>query len=374
MVKEIVHYVTRGVAGARGYKPKGVVIHNTWDNSSAQSHIERLRKMTPAQLEAGFAHVFVDEKDAVWVENPANKAWHVANTDGNANYIGIEVKGNRSTPKDVFLASEKNAFIIASKVLKQNGLTPNRSTVRLHSEFSATECPKRSMIEHCGYDSTYAQPEAVKNKLKDYFIAQIKAVSGTSTSPANPSKPAPSKPAPSNSKYYEKAPAKVKLIKATALRKINAVNGAYWDKKENILDTYKAGTVFVITGMKKSSGGTPRLVTQSGFLLTANKDYVVDVAEASKPAPAKPAPAQPSAGKLKAQKGTFTATTTVAIKYTPKVSATQVAKLTPGESVIYDGYIESDNYIWVRYLRSNGKYAYACVRDAKTNKAFGTFK
>ena len=280
MVKEIVHYVTRGVAGARGYKPKGVVIHNTWDNSSAQSHIERLRKMTPAQLEAGFAHVFVDEKDAVWVENPANKAWHVANTDGNANYIGIEVKGNRSTPKDVFLASEKNAFIIASKVLKQNGLTPNRSTVRLHSEFSATECPKRSMIEHCGYDSTYAQPEAVKNKLKDYFIAQIKAVSGTSTSPAKPSKPAPSKP-------------------------------------------------------------------------TSSK---------------------PSAGKLKAQKGTFTANTTVAIKYTPKVSATQVAKLTPGESVIYDGYIESDNYIWVRYLRSNGKYAYTCVRDAKTNKAFGTFK
>lgn len=82
----------------------------------------------------------------------------------------------------------------------------------------------------------------------------------------------------SNSKYYTSNPKRVKLLKATYLRKINAVNSADWDKQSNVIKPlFKKNEEFTITGIKKSSGGTPRLVTQSGYLLTANKEYVQQI-------------------------------------------------------------------------------------------------
>lgn len=40
---------------------------------------------------------------------------------------------------------------------------------------------------------------------------------------------------------------------------------------------YKKGTVFTISGVAKTSGGTNRLLTKSGYYLTANKEYVETV-------------------------------------------------------------------------------------------------
>ena len=61
------------------------------------------------------------------------------------------------------------------------------------------------------------------------------------------------------------------------MRKINAQNGKDWDKSSNKVANFKKGTEFVIKSIKKSSAGTPRLITQSGHLLTANKSYVKQV-------------------------------------------------------------------------------------------------
>ncbi|ODJ57431.1 N-acetylmuramoyl-L-alanine amidase [Brochothrix thermosphacta] len=180
-MKVINNAVCRGVAGKRIGNVKGVVLHNTWDNKSANSHIERLGKMNNKQLEEGFAHYYVDEETIVRVEDTFNKAWHTANVEGNAYYIGIEVKGNRQTTKQVFLKAEQNAFKQAYDDLKYYNLPISRNTVRLHCEFTATECPKRSLIEHCGYDSNQKQPQAVIDKLKDFFIAQIKKQGNTDT-------------------------------------------------------------------------------------------------------------------------------------------------------------------------------------------------
>ncbi|EUJ34152.1 DUF5776 domain-containing protein, partial [Brochothrix campestris] len=80
--------------------------------------------------------------------------------------------------------------------------------------------------------------------------------------------------AAANDNYYNTNPKRVTLKKASTLRKKNAQNGADWDKQSNQVASFKKGTEFVITGIKKSSGGTPRLITQSGHLLTANKSYV----------------------------------------------------------------------------------------------------
>ncbi|WP_167629623.1 SH3 domain-containing protein [Listeria valentina] len=80
-----------------------------------------------------------------------------------------------------------------------------------------------------------------------------------------------------------------------------------------------------------------------------------------------------------AEKGVFTATTTVAIKYTPKVSATQIAELTHGESVHYRRVAFSDGYVWVQYMRSIGRLAWACAGQASADNSknadkYGTFK
>ena len=83
-----------------------------------------------------------------------------------------------------------------------------------------------------------------------------------------------------NNNYYNTNPKRVTLSKASTLRKINAQNGADWDKASNKVANFKKGAEFVIKDIKKSNAGTPRLVTQSGHLLTANKSYVKQVSAA----------------------------------------------------------------------------------------------
>lgn len=173
MVNIIENSVCRGVAGRRVGAVKGVVIHNTWSNATATQEMNRLAGMTPAQLEAGFAHYYCDESTIIRTEDTYNRAWHVANADGNNSYLGYEVRGNRETPKAAFLQAEQNACWQAAADLKFYGLPVNRDTVKCHHQFSATECPKRSLMEHCGYDSTLAVPAAVTARMQDYFIGQI---------------------------------------------------------------------------------------------------------------------------------------------------------------------------------------------------------
>ncbi|MEQ7177957.1 peptidoglycan recognition protein family protein [Enterococcus thailandicus] len=174
MVKIINNSVCRGVAGKRAGSVKGVVIHNTWTNTTAEQEMNRLANMTPKQLEAGFAHYYVDEKTIIRTEDTYNRAWHVANSDGNNSYLGYEVRGNRETVKAIFLQAEQNVFWQAAIDLHYYGLPVSRDTVKCHHQFSATECPKRSLMEHCGYDSTFAVPTEITGKMQDYFITQIK--------------------------------------------------------------------------------------------------------------------------------------------------------------------------------------------------------
>lgn len=207
MVRIVNKSVTRGVAGRRSGNVKGVVIHNTWGGSSAEQEANRLAGMNSNQLAAGFAHYYIDAGTIWRTEDTYNMAWHVANADGNANFLGYEVCANRSTPRAQLLQAEQNAFWQAAEDLRYYGLPVNRTTVRLHHTFSPTECPKRSLMEHCGYDSPYAVPTAVSVKLQDYFISQIakyynnpKLKPDGSSDNSNPT-PTPTPPKPSNNTH-----------------------------------------------------------------------------------------------------------------------------------------------------------------------------
>ncbi|EAC8315244.1 M15 family peptidase, partial [Listeria monocytogenes] len=73
----------------------------------------------------------------------------------------------------------------------------------------------------------------------------------------------------SNNTYYTENPKKIKT-----LVKCDLYNSVDFTEKNKTGGTYPAGTVFTISGMGKTKGGTPRLKTKSGYFLTANKKFV----------------------------------------------------------------------------------------------------
>jgi N-acetylmuramoyl-L-alanine amidase CwlA len=155
--------ICRGIAGRRGRNPVGIFIHNDaggssmnaayWANSLANGSHNK---------EKGFAHAYCGSDGIQQVEDDANCAWHCGNTDGNINYLSIEVcqsMGDLNT----FKQSEELALQWCAEKCKQYGITPNENTIRLHQEVFATDCPHRSVEIHGGAAQT-----------KAYFINRIK--------------------------------------------------------------------------------------------------------------------------------------------------------------------------------------------------------
>lgn len=165
--------ITKGIAGRRNGKVKGVVIHNDAGSNAANTSFYK-GYVTNNNAANGFAHYYIASDGMVQMEDEANMAWHTANSDGNANYIGIEACQSMGD-KNQFLANEAKAIKLAAEILKRHGLQPNKSTVRLHNSFSATACPHRSQEIH--------GPGA---KTQDYFISEIKKHMGGSAPAGKP--------------------------------------------------------------------------------------------------------------------------------------------------------------------------------------------
>lgn len=166
--------VCRGVAGRRasGWKPKGIVIHNDAGSMTPEAYVNWLAGKTPAQLQSGFAHYYGNRNQMARVEDTYNGAWHVANYNGNMDYVGYEVCESLKVSDKDFLANEEAVFQQAAKDMKEWGLTPSRSTVKIHRRFVPTTCPHRSWDLHVGKGA--ADTNANRNKMEDYFIERIK--------------------------------------------------------------------------------------------------------------------------------------------------------------------------------------------------------
>ena len=163
----------------RGYKPKGIVLHNDAGSvgATAEAYHRGLVNAPLSRLEAGVAHSYISGNTVYQALPESRIAWHTANQNGNKNSYGIEICQSIGASDKVFLANEQAAFQEAARLLNKWGLKANRNTVRLHMEFSQTSCPHRSMKLHSGFDPvTQGVPsQAIKLKLKDYFIKQIRA-------------------------------------------------------------------------------------------------------------------------------------------------------------------------------------------------------
>ena len=140
---------------------KGIVIHNTAGGNSAQAHAQRVYNQSWQQREAGFTHYWVDENNVFQSYDDEYVAWHTGNGDGNYYYIGIEVvDGVNDLAKAEKLALELAAFLVKEYKLGKN-------SIRLHNEFSATACPKKSADMHGGYDKVKSDWNNVVNALID---------------------------------------------------------------------------------------------------------------------------------------------------------------------------------------------------------------
>lgn len=159
----------KGVAGARGYNPTKIVIHN--DAGSINATASFYRNWLPTRdAENGFAHYYCASDDDYEAESPLNKAWHCANVVGNRDYIGIEVcqqLGDDAT----FLANEQRAFKLAATLCKRFNIAVTVDNFPLHQELSSTSCPSKSLVLH----------GATRQALKEYYVAQVKKYMTDST-------------------------------------------------------------------------------------------------------------------------------------------------------------------------------------------------
>ncbi|EJD7577756.1 DUF5776 domain-containing protein [Listeria monocytogenes] len=115
-------------------------------------------------------------------------------------------------------------------------------------------------------DSSFANRKKLANQYG------IKNYSGTATQNttllAKLKAGKPHTPASKNT-YYTENPKKIKTLVQCDL-----YNSVDFTEKHKTGGTYPAGTIFTITGMAKTKGGTPRLKTKSGYYLTANTKFV----------------------------------------------------------------------------------------------------
>lgn len=172
-----------GIAGARGYNPTKIVLHNDEGSQNANSAFYK-RWLETHDPEKGFAHYYVADDGTYQAELEGNRAWHCGNTVGNRDYIGIEIcqsKGNAAT----FEANEQRAFKLSYDLCKKYGIAIVPENFPLHKELSATSCPRRSLELHGS--STKA--------LKQYFVDQVLKAGGETVKPPvqKPSNPQPSK-------------------------------------------------------------------------------------------------------------------------------------------------------------------------------------
>ena len=159
-----------GIAGKRGKNPIGIFMHN--DAGSKNANVAFYKNwLTTHDLENGFAHYYVAADGILQAEDDTNIAWHCGDSNGNRNFLAIEVCQSMGDI-DVFKSNEEKAFELAAKLCKKYGITPSESTIRLHKEVYATSCPHRSVAIHGG-DAA----------CKKYFIERIKYYMNKTNSP-----------------------------------------------------------------------------------------------------------------------------------------------------------------------------------------------
>lgn len=126
-------------------------------------------------------HFYINSKTIYQAWDTNKVAWHSGFSWSNNNLLSYEVcqsgaKGIAGVSDTEFLKNEEMTFKVVARDFKKLGITPSRSTIRLHREFSSTDCPYRSWKLHVGDGAS--DTTANRQKLIDYFVGRVKAHMG----------------------------------------------------------------------------------------------------------------------------------------------------------------------------------------------------
>lgn len=230
MVKKIYHnYYGNGnfeFARPSGWKPKGVVLHNTAGTYNGGAG-DKATDYNRGNLST-FAHYYCDKDTIVQVCDTRYGAWHTGTRDGNLNWVGYEICEPKSDAD--FLENEKAACRQVAEDLKFWGLPANRNTVTIHQLVpgASTMCPWRSVKLHGGPRAT-----------QDYFIKLINQYMKEDGS--KPQKP-------KVDTYYHSRRVKALVIKnacniydGVAFSKAKKLGEAKEDKEYKVVDVWDKG-------------------------------------------------------------------------------------------------------------------------------------
>lgn len=129
-------------------QPKGIVIHNTYNNASA---INEISYMIGNNNAVSF-HYAVDDTRAVQGIPLNRNAWHCGNRQGNLNMIGIEIARSTSDLK-TYLQAQENGAKLCAILCKQFGWTTK--DIYTHQNYSGKYCPHRMLDLKHWQDGTF---------------------------------------------------------------------------------------------------------------------------------------------------------------------------------------------------------------------------
>lgn len=141
--------------------PKGITIHNTYNDASAENEIAyMLRNNNKVSF-----HYAVDDKGAVQGIPLNRNAWHAgdgANGKGNRQTIGIEICYSKSGG-DKFDKALENAIELTAMLMKNHNITINN--IYYHQNWSGKYCPHRLLDEGITIEKFRALVQAKYNEM-----------------------------------------------------------------------------------------------------------------------------------------------------------------------------------------------------------------
>lgn len=144
-------------------KPKGVCVHNTYNNAPASNEIAYMKRNNNY---VSF-HYAVDEKEAIYAIPENRITWHAGTKEGNYNYISIEIARSTST-LNTYLKAEDNGAKLTAIILHKYGWGIDK--LKKHQDFSGKYCPHR-MLELGRWNRFKENVNTYLNQLKGVSLS-----------------------------------------------------------------------------------------------------------------------------------------------------------------------------------------------------------
>ncbi len=172
-----------GVKATYPMKPKGVTLHNTYNDASAENEIKYMQSNNNAVS----YHGAIDDKEVVWGVPLDRSSWHAGdgkNGYGNRNHISFEICYSKSGGAK-YKKAEAHAVKVVAYTLYKYGW--GMSKLKKHQDWSGKNCPHR-ILDEKRWNEVYKKIEKELNRLNGSTQQSSKP------KPSKPSKPAQNKP------------------------------------------------------------------------------------------------------------------------------------------------------------------------------------